>query len=112
MNDENSSPLTDTSVNNLLDLLRLQSDAIVSRTIVKKDSGNITVFAFGEGQALSEHTAPYDAMLYILQGKAAIRIDKRDFMVSANEYIILPAGIPHALKAEQDLKMLLIMLKS
>ncbi len=112
MNTKDKSAVENASVNNLIDLLQLQPEAVVSRALIKKDTGNVTLFAFGAGQALSEHTAPFDAMLYILQGAATVRVADRIFTVSANEYIILPAGVPHALKAEQDLRMLLIMIKS
>lgn len=99
------------SVIQLLGLLNYQTDAIVSRTIIKKDAGTVTLFAFAAGQALSEHTAPFDAMLYLLEGQAIVRIADRSFTVKANEYIILPAGVPHSLTAQHDLKMLLVMIK-
>lgn len=85
--------------------------SVVSKTILKKDTGNITLFAFDKDQGLSEHTAPFDAMVYILDGKAGITIDGKTQDVSAGESIIMPANIPHALKAVEPFKMLLVMIR-
>ncbi len=95
----------------LLDLLKYQSDAIVSQEIVKKDTGTVTLFAFDKGQGLSEHTAPYDALVYIVDGKAVITISGKPSIVKKGEIIIMPADKPHALKAVQKFKMLLVMIK-
>ena len=87
------------------------SGSIVSKTLVKKDTGNITLFAFDKDQGLSEHTAPFDAMVHILDGKAGITIDGKTQNVSAGESIIMPANVPHALKAVEPFKMLLVMIR-
>lgn len=86
--------------------------AIVSKTILKKTTGNITLFAFDEGQELSEHTAPFDAVVYVMDGKAEIAIDKKPFILNQGETIIMPADIPHAVKAVEKFKMMLVMIKS
>lgn len=93
------------------DMLAYQDDAIVSKTLLKKESGNITLFAFDKGQGLSEHTSPFDAMLYLLDGLADIRISGISHAVSAGDIIRLPAGEPHALQATEKFKMMLIMIK-
>jgi quercetin dioxygenase-like cupin family protein len=86
--------------------------SIVSKTIIKKSTGNITLFAFDKGQELSEHTAPFDAMVYVMDGKVEIFIDKELFTLTEGETIIMPADIPHALKAVEKFKMMLVMIKS
>lgn len=86
--------------------------AVVSKTIVKKQTGNITLFAFDEGEGLSEHTAPFDAVAQILDGKAEITIGDNRFVLQAGQCIIMPATIPHALKAIERFKMMLTMIKS
>jgi len=95
----------------LLDLLKYQSDAIVSQEIVKNNTGTVTLFAFDKGQGLSEHTAPFDALVYIIDGKAEVMISGRPLVVKKGEIIIMPASKPHALKAVQKFKMLLIMIR-
>jgi quercetin dioxygenase-like cupin family protein len=95
----------------LPDLLKYQSDAIVSQEIVKKNTGTVTLFAFDKGQGLSEHTAPFDALVYIVDGKAEVMISGRPLVVKKGEIIIMPANKPHALKAAQKFKMLLIMIR-
>lgn len=96
----------------LADLLQYQEDAVVSREIVRKDAGTVTLFAFDGGQGLSEHTAPYDALVYIVDGSAEITIAGRPSVVSKGEFIIMPANKPHALKALQRFKMMLVMIKA
>lgn len=96
----------------LLDLLKYQSEAIVSHEIIKKDTGTVTLFAFDKGQGLSEHTAPFDALVYVVDGRAEIKISGRSFLIKKGEMIILPANKPHALKAVRKFKMLLIMIKA
>ncbi len=98
-------------VKNLFDLIQYQNNAVVSTELIKKDAGTVTLFAFDKGQGLSEHTAPYDALVYILDGKAEITISKEPFTLQAGEIIIMPANQPHALKALEKFKMLLIMIK-
>jgi quercetin dioxygenase-like cupin family protein len=96
----------------LTDMVDYQKDAIVSKTIVEKKTGTITLFSFDEGQGLSEHTAPFDAMVQVLEGTVEIRISGKPFHLKKGEMIIMPAGEPHALKAVEKFKMLLIMIRS
>lgn len=93
-------------------LIEYQKDAVVSKTLVARKTGTVTLFAFDEGQGLSEHSAPFDAMVQILDGQAVISIDGVDHPTKSGEMIIMPGNIPHALKAEQRFKMLLVMIKS
>lgn len=85
--------------------------AIVSKTLFDKKAGTLTLFSFDIGQGLSEHTAPYDATVQVIDGEAAITIDGETQTVHAGELIIMPANIPHALRAEKRFKMLLIMIR-
>ncbi|MBN2452856.1 MAG: cupin domain-containing protein [Candidatus Omnitrophica bacterium] len=96
----------------LADLLKYQSGTVVSREIIKKDTGTVTLFAFDEGQGLSEHTASFDALVYIVDGHAKIRIDGKASVVKKGEMIIMPANKPHALTAARKFKMLLVMIKA
>jgi len=89
-----------------------QAGAIVSREVLRKQTGTVTTFAFDEGQGLSEHTAPFDAMVCILEGEAEISIDGKPHRVAAGEMIIMPANKPHALKAVSRFKMMLVMIRS
>ena len=92
-------------------LLDYHDDAVVSREIIKKDTGTVTLFAFDKGQGLSEHTAPFDALAYILDGEAKIFISGKSHLVKKSEMIIMPANKPHSLKALKKFKMLLVMVK-
>ncbi len=94
------------------DLVEFQAGAVVSRTLVKKPTGSVTVFAFAAGEGLSEHTAPYDALVLGLQGEADISISGRAHRVGAGQILKLPAGEPHAVKAATPFKMLLIMVRA
>lgn len=85
--------------------------AVVSKTIVKKPTGNITLFAFDQGEGLSEHSSPYDALVQLLDGQAEVMIGGNPYHLRAGENIILPANIPHALKATGKFKMMLTMIK-
>lgn len=96
----------------LNNLVEYQKGNVVSRTLVTKSTGTITLFAFDQGQGLSEHTTPYDAMVYILDGSAKIIISKKEFRVKSGQMIIMPANEPHALNASERFKMMLIMIKS
>jgi quercetin dioxygenase-like cupin family protein len=87
-------------------------EAVVSKTLIKKETGTVTLFAFDAGQGLSEHTTPYDAMVQVVDGEAAIFIDGKEHVVDNGEFIIMPANIPHALEAKKQFKMLLTMIKS
>jgi len=89
-----------------------QGGSVVSRTLIKKETGTVTLFAFSKGQALSEHTAPFDAMVHILDGKSEITISGKSQIVESGQMIILPANKPHALSAIENFKMLLIMIRS
>jgi len=99
-------------VKNLSDLVKYQENAVVSSEIIKKETGIITVFAFDKGQGLSEHTAPFDALVSIIDGQAEITISGEPFIVKESEMIIMPANKPHSLKAMAKFKMLLVMIKS
>ena len=94
------------------DLVGYDKGAVVSRTILEKKTGTVTIFSFDKGQGLSEHTAPFDAMVEILDGEAEILINRKPVKVKAGEFIIMPANIPHALKAVKKFKMALIMIKT
>lgn len=96
----------------LADLVEYQDGAVVSKTIIKKSTGTVTVFAFDEGQGLSEHTAPYDALVQILDGDADVTISGKPFHLNVGEAILLPANQPHALTALKKFKMLLTMIRS
>lgn len=98
--------------NILADSIKYQTGTVVSRTIVNKLTGTVTLFAFDKGQGLSEHTAPFDAMVYLLDGLAEIKIAGKKHKLAKGEMVIMPAGKPHALKAVEKFKMLLIMIKS
>ena len=90
----------------IADLASYQQGAVVSLQVTKADAGNVTLFAFDEGQELSEHTAPFDALVHILDGEAEIRISGRAYVLKAGEAIIMPANEPHAVKATKKFKML------
>jgi quercetin dioxygenase-like cupin family protein len=92
-------------------LIDYQGKSVVSREILRKDTGTITVFAFAEGQGLSEHSAPFDAFVQILDGEAEVRISGRPHKVSMGESIIMPANRPHSLQAVKRFKMLLTMIR-
>lgn len=96
----------------LANLADYQDGSIVSRTIIDKKSGTVTLFAFDEGQALSEHTAPFDAMVEIIDGEALITISSKPHHLKKGEMVIMPANEPHALKATKSFKMLLTMIRS
>jgi quercetin dioxygenase-like cupin family protein len=103
--------LSGTTVN-LKNLLDYQAGAIVSRTVIDKPTGTVTVFAFDQGQALSEHTAPFDALVDVLDGEVKISISGEPNRLSEGEMIIMPANEPHALTATKKFKMMLVMIKS
>lgn len=92
------------------DLVAYQDGAVVSREIVSQKTGTVTLFAFDEGQGLSEHTAPFDALVLVLDGEAEITIAGTPFRVRAGEMILMPAHKPHALKAVRRFKMMLVMI--
>jgi quercetin dioxygenase-like cupin family protein len=96
----------------LANLVAYQEGSVVSRQITKEEAGNITLFAFDTGQELSEHRAPYDALVHMLDGEAEVRISGTPFIVAAGDAIIMPANVPHGLKALKRFKMLLTMIRS
>jgi quercetin dioxygenase-like cupin family protein len=98
--------------NSLVDMVTYQDGTVVSKTIIEKKTGTVTLFAFDQGQGLSEHTAPFDALVQVLDGEVEIKISGKPFHLKQNEMIIMPANEPHALKAVKRFKMLLTMIRS
>ena len=101
-----------TQATNLANLVDYQEGTVVSRTLIDKQVGTLTLFAFDKGQGLSEHTAPFDAFVYILDGEAEVAISKQAHRVGAGEMIIMPANEPHSLKALESFKMMLVMIRA
>ena len=99
------------TVAKLFELIGYQKGSIVSREIINKPTGTVTLFAFDRGQGLSEHKAPFDALVYILDGKAEITISGKSNKVKKGEFIIMPANQPHSLKAIERFKMVLTMIR-
>jgi quercetin dioxygenase-like cupin family protein len=110
MGDQNS--VKPAEVKNLLDMLQYQASSIVSRVLLKNKGGTVTLFAFDAGEGLSEHTAPFDALVVVTDGDAEVEIAGESFSVRQGETIILPANRPHAVKATTKFKMLLIMIRA
>jgi len=98
--------------NCLVDMVDYQKDAVVSKTIVEKSTGTVTLFAFDAGQGLSEHTAPFDALVQVLDGEVEISISGKPFHLKQGGIIVMPAHEPHALRAVSKFKMLLTMIRS
>ncbi len=96
----------------LVDLADYQEDSVVSRTIIDRKTGTVTFFAFDQGQGLSEHTAPYDALIYLVDGAAEIVISGKARLVEEGELIVIPAKKPHSLRALKKFKMILTMIHS
>lgn len=96
----------------LQNLVEYANDSTVSKIITRNNKGNLTLFAFDKGQNLSEHSAPFDAVVQVLDGVGKIIIDKKEYMVKRGELIIMPANIPHAVEAEERFKMMLIMIRA
>ncbi len=97
---------------NLAGSIAYQENAVVSKTLLKKNAGTVTLFAFDAGQELSEHTAPFDALVHLLEGEAEITISGKALCLQEGELLIMPANQPHALKATHKFKMLLTMIKA
>jgi len=97
---------------NLNNLITYQEGSVVSRAIINKDTGSVALFAFVQGQGLSEHTAPFDALVYILEGESEITISGKPIQAKEGDMVIMPANKPHSLKAIKKFKMLLVMIKS
>jgi quercetin dioxygenase-like cupin family protein len=104
--------MSDILKNALLDLVGYQEGAVVSKTLVDKKTGTVTLFAFAQGQGLSEHTAPFDALVQVLDGEVEISISGKVFQLEPGEIILMPANEPHALKAVTPFKMMLTMIRS
>ncbi len=100
------------SPNELEKLVEYQTGSVVSKTIIKQPTGTVTLFAFDKGEGLSEHTAPFDALVYLIDGEAEVAISGKVNNVKRGEMIIMPANQPHALKATSRFKMMLVMIKS
>lgn len=100
------------SVLDLINLVDYQPGAVVSRTLISKSTGTVTIFAFDKDQTLSEHTAPFDALVYVIDGRAEITIAGNPYLLEAGQMIIMPDNQPHSLKALEKFKMALIMIKS
>lgn len=96
----------------LADLAAYQKGSVVSREVIKQATGTVSVFAFDKGEGLSEHTAPFDALVYIVDGQAQIIIAGKPHAVKKGEMIIMPAHKPHSLKAVEKFKMLLVLIRS
>lgn len=96
----------------LATMVDYKESSVVSRTLIDKKTGTVTLFAFDKGEGLSEHTAPFDALVNVLDGEAEILISGVPFVLGAGEMIIMPADVPHALKAIERFKMMLIMIRS
>lgn len=115
MEDKSRRPVDDNLLATAIEprkLVDYQDGSIVSRTVVDKPTGTVTVFAFDRGQALSEHTAPFDAMVQVLDGEAELSIEGKPFRVAAGRMLIMPANKPHAVTAVKRFKMLLTMIRS
>jgi len=97
---------------NIVELVSYQDGSVVSRQITKVDAGNVTLFAFDKDQELSEHTAPFDALVHVLDGDAEVRISGKAFNLRAGDAIVMPANEPHALKASTRFTMLLTMIRN
>ena len=104
--------LEQSQVFNFKDIIEYSEHSIVSKTIIKKQAGTVTLFSFDKGESLSEHTAPFDAMVQVMDGTAEIVIDGKSYLVSIGQSIIMPANITHAVKANERFKMLLTMVRS
>ena len=99
-------------VRSLTNLVNYQDESVVSKTLIKKETGTVTLFAFDQEQGLSEHTAPFDALVCVLEGEVEIRISGTPVILKQGEMITMPASKPHALKAIKKFKMMLIMIRS
>ena len=97
---------------NLNNMLDYQKGSVVSRTVIDKNEGTVTLFSFDKDQGLSEHTTPFDALVYVFEGKVKITISKKDYILTSGQIIIMPANEPHALKGIEKFKMMLIMIKT
>jgi quercetin dioxygenase-like cupin family protein len=111
-NKKTDNSITPAEVMTALDMVRYQDSAIVSRTIVSKAAGTVTLFAFDRDQALSEHSAPFDALVLVLDGVGEITISGKPFKVRQGQTLLMPADEPHSVRAVEKFKMMLVMIKS
>jgi len=105
----NASPINKPAA--LADLVDYQAGSVVSQALMKARTGTVTVFAFDAGEGLSEHAAPFDALLFVVEGRATVRVESEDHAMSGGDIVLLPTGIPHAVQAVERFKMLLIMIR-
>ena len=112
MSEQDQNVVRAAEVKQLVDLLQYQDGSIVSRVLLKNKGGTVTLFAFDTGEGLSEHTAPFDALVVVTDGEAEVEIAGESFKVRQGETIILPANQPHAVKATTKFKMILIMIRA
>jgi quercetin dioxygenase-like cupin family protein len=110
MSKENDSDIIGNSAS-MNELISYQPGAVVSRTLINKKAGTVTLFSFDEGQSLSEHTAPYDALVHILDGEAEVTIGGEPHQLNNGDVVIMPGGISHSVKANKKFKMMLVMVK-
>ena len=103
--------MNEPAVIKLKEIINKQPGAVVSKVLLKKNTGNITLFDFDEGEGLSEHTAQFDAFVHVLEGEAEIVISGKQYLLSEGDAIVMPANEPHSLKAVKDFKMILVMIK-
>jgi quercetin dioxygenase-like cupin family protein len=111
-NKEQPQNVKSAEVMKLADIVSYQEGAVVSREIVSKNTGTVTVFAFGAGQGLSEHTAPFDALVYLIDGEAEVTIAGKPLRLTTGDMVVMPANKPHALKAVTRFKMVLTMIRA
>ena len=112
MSDTETKEITGAEVKPLLDLLEYQDKSIVSRVLLKNKGGTVTLFAFDQGEGLSEHTAPFEALVLVVEGEAEVEIAGKASLVRQGETILLPANVSHAVKAATRFKMLLTMIRA
>ena len=96
----------------LADLVNYQEGSVVSRSIIDKEAGTVTLFAFDQGEGLSEHKAPFDALVYVIDGEAEVVLSGKQFVLREGEMVVMPANKPHALRAVKRFKMVLSMIRS
>ena len=106
------SSMAHSEVQKLREMVNYQDGTIVSKTLINKDKGTVTLFAFDKDQSLSEHTAPFDALLQVIDGEVEVVISGKKHHLTTAEMILMPANVPHAVKAIEKFKMMLIMIKS
>ena len=111
MSEHDTATAGETRVETLKEMLAFQTHAIVSRMLVKNAAGNVTLFAFDEGEGLSEHTAPFDALLIGVEGEADVRVEAGTHLLGEGQSLLIPASVPHAVAPRARFKMLLVMLK-